>query len=41
MFEELITWFSNFQNVLGLVLVVGSMAILLKTLDMSSKNFSD
>ena len=39
MLEEWITWLSNFQNVLGLVLIAGSVALLLKTLDMSSKYF--
>jgi|WetSurMetagenome_2_1015567.scaffolds.fasta_scaffold24488_2 hypothetical protein len=39
MFEPLIQWFSNFQNVLGLVLISGSVAILLATLQLSSKEF--
>jgi hypothetical protein len=40
MFEVVIEWFSNFQNVLGLVLITGSVGILLATLHLSSKEFS-
>lgn len=40
MFEGLIIWFSDFQNVLGLILIVASIGILLATLNLSSKQFS-
>ncbi|MCW3999039.1 MAG: hypothetical protein NWE93_02225 [Candidatus Bathyarchaeota archaeon] len=39
MVEVIVEWFSSFQNVLGLVLIAGSIAILLATLQLSSKNF--
>ena len=41
MFEQVVIWFSNFQNVLGLVFIGSSMAVLLKALDMSSKYYKN
>jgi hypothetical protein len=39
MFEEVVAWFSNFQNDLGLVLILGSIGLLLLTMYWVGKNF--
>jgi len=39
MFEEVIAWFSNFQNDLGLLLVFGSIGLLLLTMHLVGKSF--
>jgi hypothetical protein len=38
MFEAVVAWFSNFNNVLGLLLIVGSIAILLLTMKIVGKD---
>jgi hypothetical protein len=35
---DVVAWFSNFNNVLGLVLIVGAIAILLLTMQIVGKD---
>jgi hypothetical protein len=38
MLEGLVAWFSNFNNVLGLILIAGSIALLLLTMKLVGKD---
>jgi hypothetical protein len=38
MFEAIVAWFSNFNNVLGLVLIAGAIAILILTMKIVGKD---
>jgi hypothetical protein len=39
MLEDVVAWFSNFQNDLGLVLILGAIGLLLLTMQLVGKNF--